>query len=312
MCTRCMLRYGWLGARVRLASVRSLGARRLLKQKLEDMADQTAAATRDQRDGATQDDSTQNGATPPKKPAKLIVLIRHGQTTFNVEGRLPGQMPGVPLTEEGRRQAHQAAVALSQLPLSTVMSSPLERARDTAEIIARGFGAPVRLDDRLMDTDVPRWNGQKIADVAKNDPAWKEYLEHPTEPPQGAENLEHVQRRAVAAVEQAREDPETGNFVAVVAHADVVKLVLGHYLGMHIKTSLSTHIANASLSALAFDGDGPPHLLTLNWTPSPGWLTPPLPKPESAPSAERAPHGGVPSEVSNVGSDKPAETQQPS
>lgn len=251
--------------------------------------------------------ASQNGATPEKKPAKLIVLIRHGQTTFNVEGRLPGQLPGVPLTEEGRRQAHQAAVALSQLPLSAVIASPLERARDTAEIIAKGFGAPLRLDERLMDTDVGRWSGQKIADVAKNDPGWKDYLAHPTEPPEGIENLAHVQQRAVAAVEQAREDPTTGNFVAVVAHADVVKLVLGHYLGMHVKTSLATHIANASLSALAFDGDGPPHLLTLNWTPSPGWLVPPLPKQESARSAEHTPNGSVPAEVSNVSSDAPAQ-----
>ena len=254
----------------------------------------------------------QNGATPEKKPAKLIVLIRHGQTTFNVEGRLPGQLPGVPLTEEGRRQAHQAAVALSQLPLSAVVASPLERARDTAEIIARGFGAPVRLDDRLMDTDVGRWSGQKIEDVARSDPAWKEYLAHPTEPPEGVENLEHVQRRVVAAVEQIREDPRSGNFVAVVAHADVVKLILGHYLEMHLKTSLSTHIANASLSALAFDGDGPPHLLTLNWTPSPGWLVPPLPKKDGAPPAEHAPKGSVPAEVSTVGSDAPAQVKQSS
>lgn len=306
MCTRCALRYTWLNGRVRLDAARSFGTRRLLKRTLREIANTMSDVAQDQVEGATK-----NGATPEKKQAKLIVLIRHGQTTFNVEGRLPGQLPGVPLTEEGRRQAHQAAIALSQLPLSAVVSSPLERARDTAEIIARGFGLPVRLDARLMDTDIPRWQGQTIAEVAKSDPGWKEYLAHPTEPPEGAESMDHLQARVVAAVEQARLDTETGSFVAVVAHADVVKLVLGHYLGMHLKTSLSTHIANASLSALAFDGDGPPHLLTLNWTPSPGWLVPPLPKANEAPSAEHAPKGGVPAEVSNVTSDAPALTPQP-
>ena len=299
MCTRCVLRYQWRGARVRLAAIRSGGARRLLVKKIGDMAEQTSDA------------ASQNGATPEaaKKPAKLIVLIRHGQTTYNVEGRLPGQLPGVPLTDEGRRQAHQAAVALALVPLTAIVSSPLERARDTAEIIARGFGLPVRLDGRLMDTDIPRWQGKTIAEVAKSDPGWKEYLAHPTEPLEGAENMEHLQARVVAAVEQVRADPEAGDYIAVVAHADVVKLVVGHYLGMHIKSSLSTHIANASLSAFVFEGDGPPHLLTLNWTPSPGWLTPPLPKPETAPSAAHAPQGAVPAESSNVGSDAPAETQ---
>jgi probable phosphoglycerate mutase len=263
------------------------------------MAEQTT-------DAANHDGASADGHKPP---AKLIVLVRHGQTTFNVEGRLPGQMPGVPLTDEGRRQAHQAAVALALVPLTSVVSSPLERARDTAEIIARGFGLPVRLDARLMDTDIPRWQGKTIAEVAKSDPGWKEYLAHPTEPPEGAENMDQVQARVVAAVEQIRADPEAGNYIVVVAHADVVKLAVGHYLGMHIKSSLSTHIANASLSAFVFEGDGPPHLLTLNWTPSPGWLTPPLPKPESAPSAAHAPQGAVPMETSNVGSDAPAETQ---
>ncbi|HKB49360.1 MAG TPA: histidine phosphatase family protein, partial [Ktedonobacterales bacterium] len=68
----------------------------------------------------------------PQPPTRLILLVRHGETTFNVEGRLPGQLPGVPLTDEGRRQAHQAAVALAAMPLSAVISSPLDRARDTA------------------------------------------------------------------------------------------------------------------------------------------------------------------------------------
>lgn len=307
VCTRCALRYTWLGARARLGVARSFGTRRLLGRTLKEMANTMADVAQTQAAAAGQ-----NGATPEKKPAKLIVLIRHGQTTFNVEGRLPGQLPGVPLTEEGRRQAHQAAVALAQLPLSAVVASPLERARETAEIIARGFGVTVQLDARLMDTDVGQWSGQKIEDVAKNDPAWKEFLARPTEPPEGVENLAVVQQRAVTAVEQVREDPRAGNFVAVVAHADIVKLVLGHYLGMHLKTSLSTHIANASLSALAFDGDGPPHLLTLNWTPSPGWLVPPLPKKDAAPSAEHPPKGSVPAEVSNVNGDAPTEAEQSS
>ncbi|HLJ80423.1 MAG TPA: histidine phosphatase family protein [Ktedonobacterales bacterium] len=237
---------------------------------------------------------TQDGAQPaeqkpepqkPEKPPRLILLIRHGQTTYNVEGRLPGQLPGVPLTDEGRRQAHTAAVALSAVPLSAVLTSPLERARDTAEILARGWGVAVREDPRLMDTDVRRWAGQKLEDVNKQDSAWKAFLDNPTEPPEGVESFTSVQARAVAVIEEALANPELGNYIAVVAHADVVKLILAHYTNVPLLTARFLWINNASLSALAFSENSPPHLLAMNWTASPGWLVPPLPKPVREPQA---------------------------
>jgi probable phosphoglycerate mutase len=221
----------------------------------------------------------------PEKPPRLILLIRHGQTTYNVEGRLPGQLPGVPLTDEGRRQAHAAAVALSAVPLSAVLTSPLERARETAEILARGWGVAVREDPRLMDTDVRRWAGQKLEDVNKQDPAWKAFLDNPKEPPEGVESFPSVQARAVAVIEEALANPELGNYIAVVAHADVVKLILAHYTNVPLLTARFLWINNASLSALAFSENSPPHLLAMNWTASPGWLVPPLPKPAREPQA---------------------------
>src|SRR5258708_2540115 len=63
----------------------------------------------------------------------LLLLIRHGESTWNVEHRLPGQLPGIELTGAGRAQAQRLAKALSMLPLSTVISSPLARAVETAE-----------------------------------------------------------------------------------------------------------------------------------------------------------------------------------
>jgi probable phosphoglycerate mutase len=246
--------------------------------------------------------------TAPEQPAtdgaharsatRLIVLVRHGQTTYNVEGRLPGQLPGNPLTDEGRRQAHRAAVALSAMPLSAVIASPLERARDTAEIIARGWGLAVRLDPRLMDTDVRRWAGRKIDEVAKSDPAWKAFLERPTEPPEDVEGLGEVQTRSVAVVEDVRRDPTLGNYIVLVAHADVVKLILAHYTGIPVHGARYIGIANASISALAFTGDEPAQLLTMNWTPAPGWLAPPLlrtPEQAQAPGAP-ASNGAVTAE----------------
>ncbi len=265
--------------------------------------------------------------TPPR--VRHVLLVRHGQSQYNVEGRLPGQLPGVALTDEGRRQAHQAAVALSGLPLSAIIASPLERARDTAEIIARGWALPVREDARLMDTDVGPWAGQTINDVSKNDPRWKVFVEHPTEPPAGVESLAAVQERSVAAVEDALNDPTTGDYIVIVAHADVVKLIIMRYTNVPIDGVRFVSISNASISALAFteftkteaaqeaaqenspwgqDGAtaeatekradivrSQPTVLAVNWTSVPRWLTPPpKPKaPDAAPATTDAANNGA-------------------
>lgn len=240
-----------------------------------------AAAAMTPRDTNATSTEVTTAATAPK-PARLLILVRHGESTYNVEGRLPGQLPGVLLTDEGRRQALRAAVALSGIALTSVIASPLERARETAEIIARGWGVPVRLDPRLMDTDVGEWAGQKPDDISKTDPRWKEFVEHPTAPPAGVESLASVQARAVAVVEELRRDPSLGDTMVLVAHADIVKLILGHYSGVPIDATRFVHIANASLSALSFVEDAPPYVLAMNWTALPYWLQP---RTQSAPAA---------------------------
>ncbi len=222
-------------------------------------------------------------AAPAPAKTRFLLLVRHGQSTFNVEGRLPGQLPDIPLTDEGRRQAHRAAVALSALPLSTVISSPLERATETAAIIARGWALTARTDPRLMDTNVGHWAGQKIDEVAKTDPAWNVFTTNPGEPPGGVESFSTVQQRAVAAAKDALADPDAGDYIVLVAHGDVIKLILAEYMKTPIPCVPYLSVANASISGLAFTGDGPPQILATNWTTDPRWLnvattpTPPIP-----------------------------------
>jgi broad specificity phosphatase PhoE len=219
---------------------------------------------------------------------RLVVLVRHGQTTYNVEGRLPGQLPHVPLTDEGRRQAHQAAVALAASTVSTVVSSPLERAYETAQIIARGWGLEVRTDDRLQDTDVGGWAGLKLDELTKSAPDWKRFVQDADFVPPGGESLASVMARAVAVVEELRRDETAGNLIVVVAHADVIKFIIGHYQGEAVTAAARLHVANASLSALRFEGEGLPHVLAVNWTASPAWLLPPL----AAPVGDGVPTAG--------------------
>jgi broad specificity phosphatase PhoE len=244
---------------------------------------------------------------PKDKPARLLLLVRHGQTTFNVEGRLPGQLPGIALTDEGRRQAQSAAVALSGLPLSAVISSPLERAQDTAQIIARGWALPVRLDPRLKDTDVGAWSGQKLDDLGKTDPLWKAFVEHPDQPPAGVESFAAVQSRSVAVVEEILQDASVGQYIVLVAHADVVKLILGHYTGLTSERARFLVVGNASISALAFPPQGEPHLLALNWSALPEWLNPPA-RPRSKPESEgstTSPEQAAESETPESSNDTP-------
>lgn len=280
----------WRIWRVYLAQPRS--PRGLVKRLMEYTPLQPIDAQPAQ--SGTAPDVSPNGAHPhpdqhasePKqlpKPARLLLLVRHGQTTYNIEGRLPGQLPGVALTDEGRRQAQRAAVALAGLPLSAVIASPLERARETAEIIARGWALPVGVDERLMDTDVAFWSGQKIEDINRTDPRWKAFVENPTEPPEGVESLTSVQQRSVAVVEDVLRDPSLGNHIVMVAHADIVKLIIGHYSRMSVESIRYVAIGNASISVLAFGEESAPHLLAVNWTALPFWLFPPSQHAQAAP-----------------------------
>ncbi len=221
--------------------------------------------------------ATTNPTEAPVQPTPrrvTLYLVRHGQTQFNVEHRLPGQLPGVTLNDVGRRQATELAQAMSELPLSAVVCSPLERARETAALIVRERVVTQIFDPRLMDTDVGPWAGQFIDDIRKQDPAWEQFVRHPTQPPPGVEGFYQVLSRVVAATEAARRDEALGNAIMIVAHADVIKLIIIHYLGLPIEGANWMHIPNASVTTLIFEGEHAPAVAALSWTPSPPWLKP--------------------------------------
>ena len=207
---------------------------------------------------------------------QTLLFIRHGQTTWNVEHRLPGQLPGVTLNDTGRQQATRLAEALTVLPISAIISSPLERARDTAEFIAKGRDLSVQCEPDLMDTDVGSWAGRVIEEVSKNDPAWKAYVKDPTVAPEGVETFPQVQQRAVAAIERWVTQDNIGAYPAFVAHADVLKLIIAHYTGLEAGRAGSLLIDNASVSLVELEKDQRPRVLSIGWSPHPGWLKPPV------------------------------------
>jgi len=204
-----------------------------------------------------------------------LLFIRHGQTTWNVEHRLPGQLPGILLNDTGRQQAARLVDALSALPISAFISSPLERARETAEIMAQPRHLAIQLEPGLMDIDVGHWAGQNHDELNKNDETWKAFVKNPTVAPPDVETFPQVQARAVAAVEHWRAQKESGTYPAFVAHADVIKLLLAHYTGLEAGQAGKLVIDNSSVSIVEVEDDKQPRIVAISWNPKPGWLEAP-------------------------------------
>jgi broad specificity phosphatase PhoE len=209
---------------------------------------------------------------------QTLLLIRHGQTTWNVEHRLPGQVPGVVLNDTGRQQVARLAEALSVIPISAIISSPLQRAYDTAAIIAQGRNLTIECEPDLMDTDVGRWTGRIIEEVAKNDPDWRAYVRNPTVAPEGIETFPQVQQRVIAAIERWRAQEQVGAYPAFVAHADIIKVLIAHYTGLEVGRAGTLAIDNASVSIVELEDEQRPRVVAVGWSPHPGWLKPPLPQ----------------------------------
>jgi broad specificity phosphatase PhoE len=211
---------------------------------------------------------------------QTLLFIRHGETSWNVEHRLPGQLPGISLNEKGVQQVKQLAEALNAIPVSAIISSPLERACETAQILAEGRDLRVYMEPDLMDTQVGAWAGKTIDEVSKNDPAWKEFVRNPLVAPEGVETFSVLQERVLAAVERWRTTEDIGAYPAFVAHADVIKVLLAHYLPIELSRAPSLMIDNASVSLVALEQDHQPRVIAVGWSPRPGWLKPPIPEPQ--------------------------------
>jgi probable phosphoglycerate mutase len=211
---------------------------------------------------------------------QTVLLIRHGESTWNKEHRLPGLLPGISLTEKGREQAARLADALSVLPITAIISSPLERARETAEYLAQVKGLPIQFEPELVDTDVGRWAGQIYEELNKTDPEWRAYVKDPTIAPEGVETFPQAQQRAMAAIERWLKDESIGAYPAFVAHADIVKLIIAYYTGLEAGRAGTLYIDNASVSIVELEPEQRPRVVAIGWNPQPGWLKYPSEEPK--------------------------------
>lgn len=192
-----------------------------------------------------------------------FLLIRHGENAWVKEHRLAGWTPGVQLNERGRTQAEQIAERLAHLPIDAVYSSPLERCLETAEPLARRLGLPVQPLPAVGEVRYGAWQGANLHELAKL-PEWRTVQHAPSrfQFPDG-EALRDVQARAVGALEQlAAEHPE--GCLAVFSHADVIKLVLAHYMGMHLDQFQRLGVSTASLSVVVLSAAGAVQVVRVN------------------------------------------------
>lgn len=213
----------------------------------------------------------------------IILLIRHGENDWVKEHRLAGWTPGVHLNEHGHTQARQLAERLAHLPIAAIYSSPLERCRETAEHLAATHNLPVGMLPEVGEVHYGDWQGAKIKELAAK-PEWFTIQHYPGrfEFPRG-ESLRGVQARAVDALEQLARGAADDALIAVVSHADVIKLVLAHYLGVHIDLFQRIGLAPASVSVVALPSRGGVAVLRIN---DDGPLQPP---PKAAAPADNPP-----------------------
>jgi probable phosphoglycerate mutase len=182
-----------------------------------------------------------------------ILLVRHGQNDWVKKRRLAGWTPGIQLNDEGRQQAEALSERLAHLPVKAVYSSPLERCRETAAIVAERHGLPVEVIEDLGEVRYGEWQGKKLKKLTALKREWHavQYSPGRFRFPAGESFLE-VQLRAVAALE-ALGGRHANEVIVVFSHADVIKLALAHYLGLPIDLFQRLTIATASISALALE-----------------------------------------------------------
>ena len=163
-----------------------------------------------------------------------LLLVRHGENDYLKQGRMPGRLSGIHLNKRGREQAAILAETLKMLPIQAIYSSPLERAIETAEPLAGSLGLAIQLRSGLMDTDVGEWQGMQLKKLRKN-PLWKLVQEQPSQVrfPSG-ESFMELQERLVREIEAIRAIHKQKDVVAVVFHADPIKLVIAHYIGLSL------------------------------------------------------------------------------
>ena len=191
--------------------------------------------------------------------AKIVYLIRHGESIANAAGIYQGQTYDTPLTLAGRKQAQVLAKVTADLQATAIFTSPLKRTRETAGIINRALGLKLVTDSRLLEINHGSWEGKTVNRFDQDElKLLKVWQEKPTKAKMvGGETIAQVNSRWL----KFAADLPDGKFI-VVTHDVVVRVAVNAAINLHLGQLWQYHLDNCSLTTINLE---PPKLMGLNY-----------------------------------------------
>ncbi|KAF6245452.1 histidine phosphatase family protein [Nitrosopumilus sp. b2] len=178
-----------------------------------------------------------------------IIFLRHGQAKNNTERILAGRTEGVPLTDVGEQQAQHTAELLEHMNISAIYSSPIQRAKHTAEIVGKHNSLDVKIDERLIELDMGKFTGMAYDEIFNDHGnVFMKFYEGDLEiAHNGVETFDQVRKRVLGIVDHVVEKHPDEN-VVLVTHMDPIKAMLSTVVDLSPTNLFELIIANASLN----------------------------------------------------------------
>jgi len=203
-----------------------------------------------------------------------VILVRHARTA-ETGIKLSGRIPGIPLSLEGRAEAAALGEALSSVRLAGIVTSPIQRCRETVEAIVTGRSATTpsrptpREEERLSEVDYGNWSGKELRHLAK-DPLWSVVQRQPSamQFPKG-EALQVAAARGAAAIREWDARFKEDDIWLAASHGDIIKAIVADALGTPLDLFQRITIDPASITVIRY-GKERPRVLSVNETPAGG------------------------------------------
>jgi probable phosphomutase (TIGR03848 family) len=179
-----------------------------------------------------------------------MVLIRHAESTANLEGVLAGRTPGVKLTSNGIKQAEALSELFMKINFTAIYSSPIERCMTTAKLAMGSRHEKVQISEDFTEVDYGDWTGRKI-DSLSTDPLWPVIRNEPSKAafPEG-ESLHQMGQRAINGFKSIIDMHSASDIVAIFSHADIIKAIVSSIVGNHFDNYQRFQVDNAKLNIL--------------------------------------------------------------
>ncbi|MGW1721024.1 histidine phosphatase family protein [Streptomyces sp. NPDC002156] len=186
-----------------------------------------------------------------------LILVRHGRSTANTSGVLAGRTPGVALDERGAAQAAALPGRLAELPISEVVTSPLQRCQETVRpLLDARPELRAHTEERISECDYGDWSGRKLAELM-DEPLMQVVQSHPTAAAfPGGESMRAMQTRAAEAVREwnARVEADHGSDAVYLmcSHGDIIKSLVADALGLHLDLFQRVSVDPCSVTAIRY------------------------------------------------------------